>query len=610
MEILNQLISSTWGIVLVLLFFNGTIYFHELGHFLAAKWRGLKVDRFSLFGIGPKLFGWQGKDGVEYCICWFPFGAYVALPQLADMRGIEGDIPASDNPLPPLSFTDKVVVAAAGPFFNLIFAILIACVIWVVGTPSSEQGQSRTVGHVFETIPGPNGDYVPGPAYLAGLQTGDEILAVDGVSVEDFQDIRMGIVTGIGSDDTQQRTVDFTIRRGDTTQTLTLNPILSLQNERSRERLRAIGYTPGYRPMIRALYEGTPAFQAGLQPGDVILEADGQTLHSSQQLIDITNDRTDTPLPLRIQRDSPDGLQEITLTVTPQAVPISKPILKITSPTAPGYVDVVPVYEAEGSADLASPSTPAKLVLMPVDAPEGVFQTLRDSDQLLAVNERDVDSLQSAQTALNAALASGEPVTLQLKRKSQLFQWVLPGDSQTLLQPANKVGQMGILLMSRDIETFPTPIEQFARSLEMTAKTIVSLFHPKSDIGPQHLMGAIDISRRIYMLSQLDLRIVLAFAVLLNINLAIINLLPIPVLDGGHITFAAAQKLRGKPLPASFVQGAQGTFMLLLFGLMFFILYNDSMRAFGEIEAEQNWERQQIYRMPPLYPKAVTDAED
>src|SRR5690606_17425228 len=114
-------------IFFVLLLFNGSIVVHELGHYLAARWRGLKVERFSLFGLGPKLISWRGKDGVEYCICAIPFGAYVALPQLAEMRALEGEGEPKEK-LPPISYADKMYVAGAGPFFNLILAVVLACI--------------------------------------------------------------------------------------------------------------------------------------------------------------------------------------------------------------------------------------------------------------------------------------------------------------------------------------------------------------------------------------------------------------------------------------------------------------------------------------------------
>ena len=90
MEIFQLLTSSAWSVLMIALFFGGSIFIHELGHFWMAKKRGVKVDRFSI-GFGPAIFKWTGKDGVEYRLSWLPLGGYVALPQLADMRGLEGE---------------------------------------------------------------------------------------------------------------------------------------------------------------------------------------------------------------------------------------------------------------------------------------------------------------------------------------------------------------------------------------------------------------------------------------------------------------------------------------------------------------------------------------
>src|SRR5262245_66212969 len=96
----------------VLLLFNLLIFVHELGHFLAARWRGLKVDRFAIW-FGKPL--WKTKiNGVEYALGWIPAGGYVALPQMATMEVIEGKGDGASDPLPPVSALDKIIVASAG----------------------------------------------------------------------------------------------------------------------------------------------------------------------------------------------------------------------------------------------------------------------------------------------------------------------------------------------------------------------------------------------------------------------------------------------------------------------------------------------------------------
>src|SRR5579862_4565202 len=117
----------------VVLLFNLLIGVHELGHFLAARWRGLKIDRFAIW-FGKPI--WKTKiNGVEYALGWIPAGGYVALPQMASMEAIEGKTENSDQPLPPISALDKIIVAIAGPLFSFLLACCFAVIVWQVGRP-------------------------------------------------------------------------------------------------------------------------------------------------------------------------------------------------------------------------------------------------------------------------------------------------------------------------------------------------------------------------------------------------------------------------------------------------------------------------------------------
>lgn len=150
----SEIFSNTWAITLVLLFFGGSIFVHELGHFLAAKARGLKVLRFSI-GFGPKLLAWKGRDGCKYMVSLLPFGGYVALPQLADMGALEGGDDSEGDmeiirKLPKASVSDKIIVSAAGAFFNILFAAALAAIVWAAGIPESQAYKTTTIGYVPE----------------------------------------------------------------------------------------------------------------------------------------------------------------------------------------------------------------------------------------------------------------------------------------------------------------------------------------------------------------------------------------------------------------------------------------------------------------------------
>ena len=159
-----ELLRSVWGVSLAVLFFGGTIFIHELGHFLAAKKRGLKVERFSI-GFGPRIWGWTGKDGVDYRISLFPLGGYVALPQMADMSAIEGETDADEPRLPKISWADKMIVAVMGATFNILFAIVLACFLSAFGRPMPLASRDTVVGYIDKEITAPlSGEKFVSPA--------------------------------------------------------------------------------------------------------------------------------------------------------------------------------------------------------------------------------------------------------------------------------------------------------------------------------------------------------------------------------------------------------------------------------------------------------------
>lgn len=274
----------------VLLLFNLLIFVHELGHFLAAKWRGLYVEEFALW-FGKPL--WRKKiGGVWYALNSVPAGGYVKLPQMADMSSIEG---ASDS-LPPEALRkirpiDKIIVAFAGPLFSFLLAFAMATAVWIVGKPESN-ADLPIIGLVS-----------PGsPADEAGLKPGDRVISVDGKNVSHFASGTDSILWAVIR--SEGETIPFVVERDGKE----LQPIRSKwvreQTEGWRPALRKVGIGPYYPATVGLVTRRTPGADAGLQIGDTVISAAGQPVKNQFDLGDILEKNFGQTIPLVVTRGS------------------------------------------------------------------------------------------------------------------------------------------------------------------------------------------------------------------------------------------------------------------------------------------------------------------
>ena len=467
MDFLTPLLSNVWSGFLVVLFFGGSIFVHELGHFLAARKRGAKVERFSI-GFGPAIWSRRGKDGVEYRLSWIPLGGYVLLPQLADLGPVEGESTTDVTKLPPMDYTSKMLILVAGAAFNILFAFALACVVWLVGEPTFSELNTTRIGTVNAVIKLADGTTVPNPAAEAGLQAGDNVKSIDGHVVANFEDILNGVLLGKGRASDDRRKAVFVIERAGKTLEIVVYPRLL-----GDDKIRISGVEPAEDLTAESLLPDWPAALAGIKPGDRVVAVDGKPVF--------------------------------------QRVAISEHLAK----------------NASRPSEFLLQRGPAQLTLR--------IQPRLDTDE----------------------------------------------------RTGKSVPRIGLRYRDNIVVLHPTPWAQVSNDVVTTFRTLGALLSPSSDIGPSKLSGPIGIARALHQQAQWDIRRALWFVILVNVNLAIFNLLPIPVLDGGQILFATIGRIRRRELPANFIMATQSAFFIILMSLIVYVSFFDVKRWARDPKSER-----------------------
>jgi regulator of sigma E protease len=291
----------------VILLFNLLILVHELGHFLAARWRGLIVEKFAIW-FGKPI--WSRRiNGVEYRLGSIPAGGYVAIPQLAPMEALEGRVETDRSQLPAVRPLDKIIVAAAGPAFSLGLALLMAVIVWFVGKPESES-DSTVVGYVK---PG-------GPAETAGLRVGDRILAVDGQPVHRFMGGTDGVKWRVIRSEGDR--IAFRVDRQGEILTINSGWTKPITSSWRRPALREVQIGPRIVPGIGFVMRGSVADKAGLQPNDLIVAANGTPIFNLDEMVPVLKENAGKSIALAVNRNG-------------QMLPVSLAVPGATTENAP-----------------------------------------------------------------------------------------------------------------------------------------------------------------------------------------------------------------------------------------------------------------------------------
>jgi regulator of sigma E protease len=447
--------------ILVVLFFSITIFVHEMGHFLVALWCRLHIEVFSI-GFPPKILAKEIK-GVRWQVGLIPLGGYVALPQM-DVSSHEPK--ASDGTaLPQVEPWKKIATAIAGPAMNIIFAFLLALIVWKVGMP--QDPPTTVIGEV------PAGS----PEARAGLMPGDEIKEINGRRIKKWNDVVYQTIIS-----TQKELVFTVNRHGEMVDV----PISS-----------------------DALRENSPP--------------EGATGKNMRGLaIKQTNDPT---------------LLNLSLVIRP---------LKFKDPET-GVVQG-PAFKA------------------------GV----KYRDKILALDGVPMTSHLDVIDYVRSNATTEKPVKMLLERKGKEVEVdVLPE-----MNPQSEDSLwLGVWFTAPD--AYPKPHELVNDIIVSTFETLRALFQPKTTgVTPQDLQGPVGIVGTLYSTFSTDWRLGLWMVILLNVNLAVLNLMPIPVLDGGHIVLNLMQMVTRRQLPPKVINTVQYACMILLLSFILYVTRYDIQREF------------------------------
>jgi regulator of sigma E protease len=431
------------------------IFVHELGHFIFAKLMKVKVEKFSL-GFGPRLLGFTYGE-TEYVISAVPLGGYVKM--LGESQYGEETEPLSEedqrrayNRQP---VRKRFPIVFAGAFFNIAFAYLLYVLIFMTGVPLP----NPDIGEVMEGS----------PAREAGLREGDRVLEVAGKPVETFVDVLEAAHENPG------KPLAFRLRRGDETIELTIVPEEKTWEDVFGRQVTggSIGVRQFMSPEIGVVLKGSPAEEAGLKEGDMIVRVASTAIDRWDEMSGIIHESPGKPIRFVVLR----GEESLEFTITPELKTITEPTGK---ETRIGLIGIRPAGN-----NFIKRYGPVSAVVL------GVEETVR---------------------------VSGLTVVAIVK----LIQRVIP---------AKTIGG-------------PILIAQMA--------------------GQQASKGALNF---------------FTFMAVISVNLGIINLLPIPVLDGGHLVFLVIEVIRKKPVSERAMQLAQRFGLVLILMLMAFAIYNDILRV-------------------------------
>lgn len=438
---------------------------HEFGHFWVARRCGVKVLRFSI-GFGKAVKTWIGKDGVEYVLAPIPLGGYVKMLGQEDTSSTAGDVSLSQRHL---SFAYKplwqrMAIVAAGPIANFLLAIF---VFWIIYVSYGINGIAPVINGVVEES----------PAYVAGLRTGDEILAVDGEETIIWQQVTMQLLARLGETGNLVLTIDPV--DSNSLRDVSIPVISWMGDETEPNPVSSLGIVLIEIPAIIAgvVAEGR-AESGGLLAGDEIVSVNGRAIRGWTHWVEVIRSNPELELDTVVQRE---GIKTAI---------VLRPATKTLEDGS--VIGSIGAYVQETSfSELVPPEMQREVSYNPISAIQPALQETWDKSVFI---------------------------------------------------------------------------------LASVKKMVVGLISVKNINGP------ITIAQIAGQTASYGIDVYLGFLALLSISLGVLNLLPIPILDGGHLMYYMIEAVTRRPVPERIQAWGLQLGLLLISGIMVLAVYNDVSR--------------------------------
>jgi regulator of sigma E protease len=648
-------LTIIYDIAIFILVLGELIFFHELGHFIAAKACGIYCERFSL-GMPPRLFGFKFGE-TDYCIGLLPVGGYVKMAGQEDVPLSEEERKEQYGTVPPDRWFmnkpvwQRVIVIFAGPFMNFVLAVALFAILVGFGANMPESKHDRRIGMIEPNSPAAtapmfkvanfdeNVDFTRQPD-ATGWKTGDTIVAIDGNKIANIRDVAIeGILSGGAS-----VLVEIERPSPEGAPSRYLSPVTPRVLESDEEKHVRTGIAEFQTALVGSVRPDMPAAATELKKGDIITRVNGELIDAGTFVEAISGITDGRPVEAEVDRDG----QKVKVTLVPKPVGAFKDIVFGPPVDWPDRMDEskpLPVSEEDGAKLQGSGFTrddaivsingkaihegaireiasrpesdtlqivverkglfglgAAKQIALPdvtvgqflqaitafdVTAKPEVLYVAKDVSEATGLQAKDIVEEVDGKPATWALMSEiqdkrmGESVSFKVK-KPAIGLGVMRGEStKDVTVPVTAVGKVGIGFEPRKVyyrapigQVLPEAFRETSKVVKLTLRTLKSLV--TGGLSAKELGGPI----MIYQITTVTARFgsagdLLSMTALISVNLAIFNLLPLPVLDGGHLLFLGIEAVRRKPVSAKVMEWVQQAGLVLIIGLMLFVTYND-----------------------------------